>query len=157
MRQQRLKSDEEVVQMDKATADSYIYGQTKGSKEGYYDYIPTNEDEDEVDEGEQEFERGDEEVSVAPRRPRTIAERQDEYHSRARNLVLSPERVDPFSNQTPNASARTYAEVMREKELEQEEREVRKKISEKLAEKKEMESEPTDDSSAITKEKKRRR
>jgi len=64
---------------------------------------------------------------------RRIAEREDEYHAR-RQRIISPERVDAFSDQTPDSSARSYAEVMQEKELERKEQEIMRQIAQKKKE-----------------------
>ncbi|KRX54561.1 Splicing factor 3B subunit 1 [Trichinella sp. T9] len=75
----------------------------------------------------------EDEDPFAETRQRTIAEREDEYHARRRKLVISPERVDPFSEveRTPDVSSRTYAAIMREKMITEERTQVRKEMAEK--------------------------
>uniref|UniRef100_A0A7E4WAT1 SF3b1 domain-containing protein n=1 Tax=Panagrellus redivivus TaxID=6233 RepID=A0A7E4WAT1_PANRE len=68
---------------------------------------------------------------MAPTRPRTIAERQNEYQSRARAKPLSPERADPFLDQTPNPRDRSFADVMREKYISEEQKAVENELIEK--------------------------
>ncbi|KAK9760789.1 U2 snRNP component prp10 [Basidiobolus ranarum] len=64
-----------------------------------------------------------------------IVDREDEYHARRFNRALSPERVDAFSKEAnQNSEARTYAEAMKQVELEKEEQRVRRKIAEKAKE-----------------------
>jgi len=78
-------------------------------------------------------------------RRRRISEREDEYHAR-KQKVFSPQRVDAFTvDQTPDASMRTYADIMREKELERQEQAVLRKIEQK---KKEEKLESDDDEGA---------
>ncbi|KFD69153.1 hypothetical protein M514_02967, partial [Trichuris suis] len=69
----------------------------------------------------------------AETRVKTIAEREDEYHARRRKLVISPERIDPFldGEKTPDINSRTYAVIMREKQLNEERIMLRKEIVEK--------------------------
>jgi splicing factor 3B subunit 1 len=71
---------------------------------------------------------------AATRRP-TIESRQSEYHQR-RQRIISPERVDPFaaSDKTPAESARSYADVLREQELERERQAVLRAIAQKRKE-----------------------
>lgn len=57
------------------------------------------------------------------RKPAKIADREDEYKQRGRTRLLSPDRADP--HQTSN-----YAEVMREREIEREQREVAQRLIE---------------------------
>ncbi|KAI8084704.1 splicing factor 3B subunit 1 [Halteromyces radiatus] len=59
---------------------------------------------------------------------RRIADRESEYQQRRFNRILSPERKDAFAKQDTNQSedneSRSYAEVMREAELEREQQRV---------------------------------
>uniref|UniRef100_A0A8C4NN35 Splicing factor 3B subunit 1 n=2 Tax=Eptatretus burgeri TaxID=7764 RepID=A0A8C4NN35_EPTBU len=68
------------------------------------------------------------------RAPR-IADREDEYRARRRQLIISPERVDPFADggktPDPKVTARSYTDVMREQHLSKEEREIRQQLAEK--------------------------
>ncbi|CAG8620741.1 7795_t:CDS:2 [Funneliformis mosseae] len=56
---------------------------------------------------------------------RRILDRQSEYHARRLNRAISPERSDPFAEKDIKGESRSYADVMREAELEREE--LRKK------------------------------
>lgn len=53
---------------------------------------------------------------------RKIIDREDEYKKRRLNQKLSPERVDAYAagEQTPAAHLLTYAEIMKQKQLERE-------------------------------------
>jgi len=72
---------------------------------------------------------------MADHKMRRITEREDEYHAR-RQKILSPDRVDAFSTTEGEGSseARSYAEVMREKELERDEQKILRQIAEKKKE-----------------------
>ena len=61
-----------------------------------------------------------------------IADREDEYHAR-RQRVLSPSRADAFAlgDQTPDASVRSYRDVMAENAVAREREELKKKRREK--------------------------
>ncbi|KAG0332827.1 Splicing factor 3B subunit 1 [Podila horticola] len=63
-----------------------------------------------------------------------IADREDEYHKRRTNRVLSPSRQDPFAKGEAGSESRSYAEVMKEAELEREQQRVMQKIAEKKKE-----------------------
>jgi len=77
----------------------------------------------------------------AATRRQTIEERQSEYHKR-RQRVLSPERVDAFAaTQAPSEDVRTYAEVIRETELEKERQAVLRAIQQKRKEAEEAQRE----------------
>ena len=71
---------------------------------------------------------------AATRRP-TVDSRQSEYHAR-RQRIISPERLDPFAalDKTPDESVRTYADVLRENELEREKQAVLRTIMQKRKE-----------------------
>merc|ERR1740130_39062 len=61
-----------------------------------------------------------------------IADREDEYHSRRQGRVLSPSRADAFAlgDKTPDASTRSYKDVMAEQRNAREREELKKKIKE---------------------------
>ncbi|KAG0220546.1 splicing factor 3B subunit 1 [Mortierella sp. GBAus27b] len=65
-----------------------------------------------------------------------IIDREDDYNKRRLNRVLSPSRQDPFAknNDAAGSEARSYAEVMKEAELEREQQRVLQKIAEKKKE-----------------------
>lgn len=131
--------------------DTDIY--TKDKYEGYVTSIPANEEEEEeVDELYQETKRrlnsytaSKEIINEAleghdthdpfaeTKRERRIAGRESEYHQRRFNRVLSPERADAFSKEE-NSESRTYAEVIREAELQKEEQRVLAAIAQKKKE-----------------------
>ncbi|KAL7751775.1 hypothetical protein RI367_002775 [Sorochytrium milnesiophthora] len=77
---------------------------------------------------------------------RRIADRESDYHAQRRKRQLSPDRADAFGDGAKgNGEARSYAEVMRQAELEREEHRIRKAIEEKkraAAEGEEREGEP---------------
>ena len=71
---------------------------------------------------------GDDDAMLAGRK-RTIAERESEYHARRRTRVLSPERADPFATKASvGDEARSYAEVMREAQLDRERHDTLRKL-----------------------------
>ncbi|XP_035688999.1 splicing factor 3B subunit 1 isoform X1 [Branchiostoma floridae] len=132
--------------------DQEIYGGSNSKFEGYVTSIPANDiqDDDEDDytgsvlakrstytapaallndipQAEQNYD------PFAEHRVRTIAEREDEYRARRRNLIISPERFDPFAEggKTPDVTQRTYRDVMREAALKKDERAVREEILQK--------------------------
>ncbi|XP_047135870.1 splicing factor 3B subunit 1 isoform X1 [Hydra vulgaris] len=69
---------------------------------------------------------------AATRKP-TIAERQNEYQQRMRNLMISPARVDPFADggKTPDPKLRSYHDVLKEQKLIKDQAAVVKKIQDK--------------------------
>ncbi|CAG8582736.1 9903_t:CDS:10 [Paraglomus brasilianum] len=69
---------------------------------------------------------------------RRIIDRESEYHARRLNRTLSPERHDPFAEGEANGESRSYVEVIRQAELEREERRLLQKLEEKKKETKEM-------------------
>ncbi|CAG8762146.1 16643_t:CDS:10 [Dentiscutata erythropus] len=86
---------------------------------------------------------------------RRIIDRQSEYHLRRLNRAISPDRNDPFAEgEDGKGDARSYADVMREAELEREEDRVRRKVEEIVKEKKEKAKEAS--SEQATTQKKRR-
>ncbi|VDP99251.1 unnamed protein product [Trichobilharzia regenti] len=66
------------------------------------------------------------------RRP-TIADREDEYRSRRRLLMISPARVDPFADgdQTPDHRLSTYKDIMLNQQLNKEQRALQTEIAER--------------------------
>eukprot|EP01050_Picozoa_sp_SAG11_P006638 SAG11_NODE_523_length_8775_cov_29.592900_1_plen_485_part_00 len=70
----------------------------------------------------------------ADTRAKTIAEREDEYHARRRQRILSPARADPFAQNTPSGEERTYKDVMQETALSNEKEELLRAIAEKKEE-----------------------
>lgn len=158
------KIQEERKKMEKQLAASFtdvqfdtdLYGASDTA--GYVSEIPVNE-EDEVDAVESEvgrrmasytapksllsaMPRGNEEENdndLGFRKPQAIAEREDDYRKRRLNRVLSPDRNDAFAqgDKTPDASVRTYADVMREEALKREKEETLRLIAKKRKEEEE--------------------
>uniref|UniRef100_A0A0N4ZUE1 SF3b1 domain-containing protein n=1 Tax=Parastrongyloides trichosuri TaxID=131310 RepID=A0A0N4ZUE1_PARTI len=64
-------------------------------------------------------------------RTKTIADRQNEYQKRWMNRVLSPERVDPMLDQTPDCRDRNFAQVMQEQRLLAEQQAIEKEMIDK--------------------------
>jgi len=153
--EERLKSDGKLVGLTSVGSyDPDIYGGTRNTKfEGYLESIPATE-EDEKEEEEREMKRklptytapdkflkhlpgneADEEDPFKQYKRPTIAERQSEYHQRARKrMALSPDRVDGFSassTTTTTGEARSYKEIMLEHQLEREEATVKRQIMRK--------------------------
>jgi splicing factor 3B subunit 1 len=83
-----------------------------------------------------------------------ISDRESEYQARRRNQVLSPERGDMFGGATP---ARSYAEIMKEKEVERETFEVKNKIIKQQQEKEEAEKVKAQQDAVAGKASKRKR
>ncbi|XP_051937790.1 splicing factor 3B subunit 1 isoform X1 [Hippocampus zosterae] len=71
----------------------------------------------------------------AEHRPQKIADREDEYKTRRMQMIISPERLDPFADggktPDPKLQVRSYVDVMREQNLSKEEREIRLQLAEK--------------------------
>uniref|UniRef100_A0A3P8ZLB9 Splicing factor 3B subunit 1 n=1 Tax=Esox lucius TaxID=8010 RepID=A0A3P8ZLB9_ESOLU len=71
----------------------------------------------------------------AEHRPAKIAEREDEYKARRRQMIISPERLDPFADggktPDPKLQSRSYMDVMKEQHLTKEEKEIRQQMAEK--------------------------
>ncbi|ORY44430.1 splicing factor 3B subunit 1 [Rhizoclosmatium globosum] len=72
---------------------------------------------------------------------RRIADREDDYRKRRLNRTLSPERKDQFNAENSSEAARSYAEVMREAELDREHDRLKRKIEEKKKEAEQAERE----------------
>ena len=129
--------------------DSDIYGGTEKGGEGYSTELVDEVDESAaMDTGSTTSQRrqysgpsmsaaeegpGAEEDPFAAHRQQTIAEREDEYHSRRRARILSPARSDPFAapSKKPKEAARSYADVMTETSLANERTELMQAIKEK--------------------------
>lgn len=134
-----------------------LYG-TSNKFAGYATSIPLNED----DEDDEELSRDDNEYAEKSRRlnsytapkdvlreiageaeevdplatsredSRRIADREDEYHARRFNRIISPERVDAFAEGGTGkvVEQRSYSDIMREAELEREQQRTLQKIAE---------------------------
>ncbi|CAM8938176.1 unnamed protein product [Rhodiola kirilowii] len=159
------KIQEERKQMEKKLAsftevqfDTDLYGASDTA--GYLQELPVNED-DEADTVESEVGRrmasytapksllkemprgveedGDDDNGLGFRKPQPIANREDDYRKRRLNRMLSPDRNDAFAlgDKTPDASVRTYADVMREEALKREKEETLRLIAKKKKEEEE--------------------
>ncbi|CAJ0582767.1 unnamed protein product, partial [Mesorhabditis spiculigera] len=81
----------------------------------------------------EEAARTDEEVDpFAETRTKTIGEKQSEYQKRMYNRPISPERIDPFVDQTPRAGNRGYAEVMKEQQYLEDKQKLDREMKDKM-------------------------
>jgi splicing factor 3B subunit 1 len=66
-------------------------------------------------------------------KPATIFEREDDYRRRRLQRVISPDRNDAFAmgDKTPDARVRTYADIMREQQLQRETDNTMRNIADK--------------------------
>ncbi|KAH7724663.1 splicing factor 3B subunit 1 [Aphelenchoides avenae] len=83
------------------------------------------------DEAAKAGENEDDDPLAEAGRQRQVATRQSQYQARARKRPISPDRVDPFVDQTPDARDRNFAAVMRETNLEQEQARVNREMMDK--------------------------
>ncbi|XP_018431647.1 PREDICTED: splicing factor 3B subunit 1 isoform X2 [Nanorana parkeri] len=134
--------------------DRDIYGGSDSRFSGYLTSIATNEQEDDDDEDSSAaaFEKkpgyhapvallndipqsSEQYDPFAEHRPQKIADREDEYKKHRRTMIISPERLDPFADggktPDPKTNARTYTDVMKEKQLRKEQYEIHQQIAEK--------------------------
>ncbi|XP_077304831.1 splicing factor 3B subunit 1 isoform X1 [Lithobates pipiens] len=134
--------------------DRDIYGGSDSRFSGYLTSIATNEQEDDDDEESSAatFEKkpgyhapvallndipqsSEQYDPFAEHRPQKIADREDEYKKHRRTMIISPERLDPFADggktPDPKTNARTYTDVMKEKQLRKEQYEIHQQIAEK--------------------------
>ncbi|CAJ0942594.1 unnamed protein product, partial [Mesorhabditis belari] len=115
--------------------DEDVYGTVRGKRSDKYSTsIGGGEEEEEEDDAMrdvsrpknsyatqkkfiEEASRGNEDVDVfAETRTKTVGEKQNEYQKRMYNRPISPERIDPFVDQTPRAHDRGYSQVMKEQQ-----------------------------------------
>jgi len=147
------KENERIGLTETGVFDTEIYG-GKSKFAGYVTSIATKEDEDEEEEAAPERGRqrasytaplavlneaknsADDVDPFADRAIPTVASRQSEYQQRARNLAISPARIDPFADggKTPEVGSRGYADIMKEQALRGHEADLRKQIAEKAKE-----------------------
>ncbi|KAK5609960.1 Splicing factor 3B subunit 1 [Crenichthys baileyi] len=129
--------------------DQEIYGGSDSRFAGYVTSIAANEQEDD-DEDEtstsllgqkkpgyhapvailNSIPQSDEQYDpFAEHRPQKIADREDEYKARRRQMIISPERLDPFADggktPDPKLQVRSYVDVMMEQNLSKEEAALR--------------------------------
>ncbi len=72
--------------------------------------------------------KGPEVDPFAETRAQRISDREDEYHARRMDRVISPVRADPFAEGASESGSRTYAEIMREQQLDQEKAALTKQL-----------------------------
>eukprot|EP00064_Thunnus_orientalis_P008260 superscaffoldBa00000973_g8283 len=135
--------------------DQEIYGGSDSRFAGYVTSIAANEQEEDDEEdsatsllGQKKpgyhapvailnaIPQSDEQYDpFAEHRPQKIAEREDEYKARRMQMIISPERLDPFADggktPDPKLQVRSYVDVMLEQNLSKEEREIRQQLAEK--------------------------
>eukprot|EP00252_Welwitschia_mirabilis_P022937 TRINITY_DN6357_c0_g2_i1.p1 TRINITY_DN6357_c0_g2~~TRINITY_DN6357_c0_g2_i1.p1 ORF type:complete len:163 (+),score=30.37 TRINITY_DN6357_c0_g2_i1:54-542(+) len=150
LQEQRRKKEQELVSLTSVTFDADLYG---GSNrfEGYERSVPVNEEEEDQDAAEREIssklasfaapkyilndvpKTGDGENESGFKKPQRIIDREDDYRKRRLNRIISPERNDAFAlgDKTPDASVRTYADIMKEAALKREKEETLRLIANK--------------------------
>ncbi|EDV26242.1 splicing factor 3B subunit 1 [Trichoplax adhaerens] len=142
------EKEEKVGLGSKGHFDKDIYGDSS-TKTGYVTSLPLNEAEEDEDDYSVSNTLNKRATYSAPQallndvpmqdkdydplaeyRHSRVADRDDEYRARRRNLIISPERHDPFADggKTPDPKARTYIDIMQEQGLKKEEAEIIKKI-----------------------------
>ncbi|WCJ18776.1 Splicing factor 3B subunit 1 [Euphorbia peplus] len=152
--EERRKMEQQLASLNSVTFDKDLYGAS--DKESYVTSIPVNDDE-EIDVADNEVARklasytapksllkemprgGDEMEDIGFKKPSRIIDREDDYRRRRLNRVISPDRHDAFAagEKTPDASVRTYADVMREEALKREKEETLRLIAKKKKEEEE--------------------
>uniref|UniRef100_A0A3Q3LPU2 Splicing factor 3B subunit 1 n=1 Tax=Mastacembelus armatus TaxID=205130 RepID=A0A3Q3LPU2_9TELE len=156
MKASLLEEGEQGVGLDSTGFyDQEIYGGSDSRFAGYVTSIAANEQEDDDEDdtstsllGQKKpgyhapvailnaIPQSDEQYDpFAEHRPQKIAEREDEYKARRRQMIISPERLDPFADggktPDPKLQVRSYVDVMLEQNLSKEEREIRQQLAEK--------------------------
>nr|CAG4640605.1 EOG090X00GC [Eulimnadia texana] len=148
-----ISEEDRIAMAEGGFFDQEIYDtNASGKYEGYVTSIAASEepDEDDYDTGVnqtratftapaavlKDMENGEDHDPFAEYRRPTIADRENEYTSKRRKVVISPERVDPFAQggKTPDVGSRTYSQIMREQLLRGEEQDLRRKMAEKAKE-----------------------
>eukprot|EP00906_Rhabdomonas_costata_P009051 RCo012827 len=144
--------------------DEVLYG--TASKEKFLASIPANDEEDAEDElpvgggGDTQMKKlltsysapksvyddllkGSENAAdpFAAAKPAKITDREDEYRRRRLQMVMSPSRVDNFavalSEKTPApGEGRTYAQILMERQLDQEKKDVERQLAQQQEESK---------------------
>eukprot|EP00850_Spirogloea_muscicola_P020877 SM000229S07513 [mRNA] locus=s229:150597:158007:+ [translate_table: standard] len=155
VQEERRQKEAELAALSKVSFDKDLYGGGAASRfEGFETSIAATEDEEEQDVTEREVARKlasytapksvlndlprgeatDEDLGL--KRPGRIIDREDDYRKRRLNRIISPERNDAFAmgDQTPDASVRTYADIMKEEALKREKEETLKLIAKKKQE-----------------------
>jgi splicing factor 3B subunit 1 len=164
--EERKKMEEELASLTSVTFDTDLYG-GNNRFEGYERSIPVKNNDDNLDAMDSAVAKklalytvpksvmiehrrgGDEDNDIGSIKSAKIIDREDDYRRRRLNRVISPTRHDAFANgdETPDASVRTYADVMGEEALKREKEETIRLIAKKKKEAEEnkisqMEKEP---------------
>ncbi|CAA7393003.1 unnamed protein product [Spirodela intermedia] len=154
--QEERRRMEELASLTAVTFDADLYGGTGSDRfEGYVKSIPVNEEDEEQETDVSEIAkrmasytgpkvkelipRGSEaDEDIGFKKPQRIIDREDDYRRRRLQQIISPERNDPFASgeATPDASVRTYADVMREQALAKQKEETLRAIAKKKEEEK---------------------
>ena len=135
VQEERRKKEVELAKVTSLSFDKDLYG-ASNRFEGYESSIVVNEDDEEAlqDPTErevakklssytapksvtQDLPRGDVfDDGIGFKKPSRIIDREDDYRRKRLSRIISPERNDAFAmgDVTPDASVRTYADVMRE-------------------------------------------
>ncbi|RWR75897.1 splicing factor 3B subunit 1 [Cinnamomum micranthum f. kanehirae] len=173
--QEERRKKEEIASLTTVTYDSDLYG--IGNRfEGYERSIPVNEDEEDQDVGEREVARklasytapksvmkdlprgmGGDDDDLGFKKPQKIIDREDDYRRRRLNQIISPERHDAFTDKTPDPSARTYADVMKEAALKRQKEELLREIGKKKKEEEEKKASEKDSGSVPVQPSQKRR
>lgn len=165
---------EDLASLTSVTYDKDFYGGGEDKFEGYVRSIAVNEDEEEQDDGVGrdiarrmasltgprglDMPRASEDDDSGFRRPQRITDREDDYRRRRLQRIISPERNDPFADKTPDPSKSSYADIMKERELENQRQETLKAIAKKKEEEKSKAAEAAVESApAATAQKRRNR
>ncbi|XP_013413734.1 splicing factor 3B subunit 1 [Lingula anatina] len=153
-----LTEEERVGLGEEGHFDTDIYSSNKGKYDGYVTSIAPNEDQDDDDDYSTNIQLGKKTQYTAPlnyltdvgndkdydpfaeHRVPKITDRENEYQKRRRQMIISPERHDPFAEggKTPDpkmlSGMRTYAEILREQRLTKEQRGLQQQMVEKAKE-----------------------
>ncbi|CAI8591393.1 unnamed protein product [Vicia faba] len=154
---ERKKMEQQLASLTSLNFDTDLYGAS--DKDSYNTSIPANEDEEILEPIGNEAPRRIASITGPKshfidmpsadndgvgggdgfRKPQSIIDREDEYRRRRLNQLLSPDRHDAFAagEKTPDPSARTYADIMREEALKREKEETLRAISKKKKEEEE--------------------
>ncbi|MEW5298864.1 MAG: hypothetical protein WDW36_001940 [Sanguina aurantia] len=133
---------------DAAVFDTDLYG---GSDKGGYERTLVDEEDEEEERDNSGTQRPDQpdgkrarvglsaddvpdpDAGGGMQQPKTIYEREDDYRRKRLNRIISPDRNDAFAmgDKTPDARVRTYADIMKEQQLQREMDNTMKNISDK--------------------------
>ncbi|OVA13817.1 Splicing factor 3B subunit 1 [Macleaya cordata] len=176
--EERRKMEQQLASLTSVTFDVDLYG-GENRFEGYERSIPVTEDDENLDPGESEVARklasytapksvlkdmprgSEEDNDMGFKKPSKIIDREDDYRRRRLNRMISPDRNDAFAmgDKTPDASVRTYADVMKEEALKKEREDTMREIAKKKKEEEEkgkaVEREKDDGSAPVQKRRNR--